>query len=355
MKKVGFNIVARHSISMILPAYNEEENIEKTLERAINTLDLLFSDWEIIVVDDGSHDRTGEIVNKVAAENARVSAIRHPRNQGYGAALRSGIQSARKELVFFCDSDLQFRINEILILLMWVEQYDIIIGYRGRRSDPFYRKLNAWGWNRLVRLLLGLKVRDIDCAVKLFRREVFNAIKIEAVGAMVNAEILAKATRLGYKLREVPVTHFSRLNGQQTGAKVQVILKAFKELFRLYRELRYIEPIVSPYDQPRDRNGEIVALHVMEKIAEHLIIARPPGLRLLAIAAFLYPQKTYRLTFQPIVDDMREEYFAALNNGRVWKARWMYGLYVWKFFCAMGLKCIFSLLEKILKTWRGGS
>ncbi|MGH8659857.1 MAG: glycosyltransferase family 2 protein, partial [Gammaproteobacteria bacterium] len=243
------------SISVILPAYNEEENIEKALEQAIDNLELLFSDWEIIVVDDGSHDRTGDIVNRVARENARVTAVRHHRNQGYGAALRSGIQRARKELVFFCDSDLQFHINEILLLLMWVEQYDIVIGYRGRRSDPFYRKLNASGWNLLVRLLLRLKVRDIDCAFKLFRSEVFNTVKIGAVGAMVNTEILVQATRLGYKLREVPVTHFPRRNGQQTGAKVQVILKAFKELFRLRRGLYHIEPIVFPYDQRRDCNG----------------------------------------------------------------------------------------------------
>ncbi|MGH8601601.1 MAG: glycosyltransferase family 2 protein [Gammaproteobacteria bacterium] len=248
-------LLACQSISVILPCYNEEENIEKTLEQAINNLEPLFSDWEIIVVDDGSHDETWDIINRVAGENPRVVAVRHPRNQGYGGALRSGIQRARKELVFFCDSDLQFHINEILLLLMWIEQYDIVIGYRRRRRDPFYRNLNAWGWNRLVRLLLGLKVRDIDCAFKLFRSEVFNAIRINAVGAMVNTEILVQATRLGYKLREVPITHFPRLNGRQTGARVQVILKAFKELFRLYRGLSYIEPIVFPYDQRRDCNG----------------------------------------------------------------------------------------------------
>jgi len=247
-------LVARQSISVILPCYNEEENIEKALEQAINNLDLLFSDWEIIVVDDGSHDGTGDIVNRVVSENARVSAVRHPRNQGYGGALRSGIQKARKELVFFCDSDLQFHLNEILLLLTWVEQYDIVIGYRRKRRDPFYRKLNAWGWNLLVRLLLGLKVRDIDCAFKLFRNEVFNVIRIDAVGAMVNTEILVQATRLGYKVREVPVTHFPRLNGRQTGARVQVIVKAFKELFRLYRRLGCIEPIVFPSDQRSDRS-----------------------------------------------------------------------------------------------------
>ncbi|MDQ1335909.1 MAG: hypothetical protein QG552_2859, partial [Thermodesulfobacteriota bacterium] len=164
-------------------------------------------------------------------------------------ALKSGIQTASKELVFFCDSDLQFHLYELLFLLIGSEQYDIVIGYRAKRRDRLHRRLNALGWRLLVRLLLGLKVRDIDCAFKLFRRVVFRAIKIDAVGAMVNTDILVQATRMGFKIKEVPVAHFARVEGKQSGANLRVILKAFRELIILYHKLHNIRPIVFDYER----------------------------------------------------------------------------------------------------------
>jgi glycosyltransferase involved in cell wall biosynthesis/GT2 family glycosyltransferase len=241
--------VARQSISVVFPAYNEEENIARAVEQAVSFLELLFTDWEVIVVDDGSRDKTVQIVDALARRDPRIVALHHPRNRGYGAALRSGIQAARKDLVFFCDSDLQFHITELLLLLAWIEQYDLVIGYRGRRMDAVHRKVNAWGWRTLVRLLLGLSVRDIDCAFKLFRRDVFKYISIESVGAMVNTEILVQAVRMGFKIKEVPVTHFPRTRGTQTGANLRVIAKAFRELFRLYFKLRDVKQIVFAYDR----------------------------------------------------------------------------------------------------------
>jgi glycosyltransferase involved in cell wall biosynthesis len=249
-------LVARKSISVIFPAYNEEENIAKAVEQAIHCLKPLFEDWEILIVNDGSRDRTGEIIDRLAESNPRLVALHHAGNRGYGAALRYGIQKARKELIFFCDSDLQFHLTELLLLLTWIEQYDIVIGYRAPRKDPFHRKLNAFGWRTAVRFLLGLKVKDIDCAFKLFRQSVFRMIQIDAVGAMVNTDILVQATRTGFKVKEVPVTHFPRLNGKATGANLKVILKAFKELFRLYFKLRNVEPLLRPYDRrTRQQNG----------------------------------------------------------------------------------------------------
>jgi 1,2-diacylglycerol 3-alpha-glucosyltransferase len=246
---------ARQSISVVFPAYNEEENIGITVQQALDCLESIFQDWEVIVVDDGSRDKTSEVINELAKKEARLTIVRHPGNQGYGAALRSGIQKARKELIFFCDSDLQFRLNELLFLLIWIEQYDIVIGYRVKREDPWYRKLFALGWKILVRLLLGLKIRDIDCAFKLFRSAVFKEISIDAVGAMVNTDILVQAVRMGFKIKEVPVTHFPRPNGKQTGARLRVIFKAFRELFGLRRKLRCINHIVIPYDRRQGPNG----------------------------------------------------------------------------------------------------
>ena len=136
---------ARQDISIVFPAYNEEENIAKAAEQAIYFLESIFYDWEIIIVNDGSQDKTGEIINGLAQYHPKLLAVHHQGNQGYGAALKSGIQWASKELVFFCDSDLQFHLSELLLPLTWIEQYDIVIGYRAKRRDPVHRHLNAGG------------------------------------------------------------------------------------------------------------------------------------------------------------------------------------------------------------------
>ena len=230
--------MAQQGISIIFPAYNEEANIAQVVGQAMQCGSRLFQDWEIIIVNDGSRDHTGKIIDRLAEQNATVTALHHTSNQGYGASLRTGIQRARKELIFFCDTDLQFDLSELVLLLPWIEQYDIVIGYRAKRRDPFHRRLHALGWNIVVHLLFGLKVRDINCAFKLFRRAIFRAITIDAVGAMVNTDILVQATGLGFTVKEVPVTHFPRLRGQQTGANFWVILRALKELCWLYHKLR---------------------------------------------------------------------------------------------------------------------
>lgn len=246
-------LVTQRSISIVFPAYNEEDNIAQAVAQATQCLEQLFQDWEIIVVNDSSGDRTGEITARLAEQDARVIAIHHPINRGYGAALRSGIRRAQKELIFFCDADLQFHLSEILLPLAWIEQYDLVIGYRAKRHDSFQRRLNALCWNLFVRLLLRLKVRDIDCAFKLFRSVVFQAIEIDAVGAMVNTDILVQAMRMGFRIKEIPVTHFPRQYGTPSGAKLRVILKAFKELFRLYRKLRTISPLIFDYDRRHEQ------------------------------------------------------------------------------------------------------
>jgi glycosyltransferase involved in cell wall biosynthesis len=224
---------------VVFPAFNEEANIEKAVATARSALSGWFADIEIIVVDDGSADRTREVLDRLAADYNDVVAIHHARNRGYGAALRSGLYAARKDLVFFSDSDLQFDLEEIRHLIEWIRDYEIVAGYRVNRADPWIRRFNAWAWNRLVRVVLGLKVRDIDCAFKLFRREVFERIHISAVGAMINTEILVLAKRMRMRIKEVPVSHYPRAAGTQTGANPKVIVKAFRELFAMYFRLRW--------------------------------------------------------------------------------------------------------------------
>ena len=230
------------SLSVILPAFNEAANIRAVVEDAYRTVPKLASTFEVIVVNDGSKDRTGEICDRLVEEFSDVRVVHHPQNRGYGAALKSGIKLARYDLIFFTDADGQFDLKEVATLLEHADAYDIVAGYRARRQDPFYRLLFAWGWNILVRVVLGIRIRDIDCAFKVFNRDVFDRIRIQCVGAMVNTEIFAQASRFGMKVKEVRVNHFPRRHGKSTGGNLAVIRKAFRELIRMRRMWHTITP-----------------------------------------------------------------------------------------------------------------
>jgi glycosyltransferase involved in cell wall biosynthesis len=234
------------SISIVFPAYNEQENVETSVVAARKALAEIADKIQIVVVNDGSADGTRQILDRLAREHADVVVVHHESNQGYGAALRSGFARATGEYVFFTDADLQFDLAEIGLLVRWIGEFDIVAGYRAKRADPWNRRLNAWAWNLLVRLVLGLKVRDIDCAFKLFRRRVFDTVRLSTVGAMVNTEILAKAMQGGFTLREIPVSHYPRRHGVQTGANLAVILKALRELFAMYGKLRQLRADSAP-------------------------------------------------------------------------------------------------------------
>jgi len=226
------------SLSAFFPAYNEESNIERMCASLKAILPKVVDDFEIIIVDDGSNDRTGEISDHLAQEDVRIRVVHHERNLGYGAAIRSGIQACRKEAVFFTDGDNQFDVSQISLFTPFLSQYDAVIGYRLNRQDNWIRKANAWAWNRLVRLMFGLEVKDINCAFKLFHRKVFENIQLESSGAMISTEMLVKIMKKGYNLHEIGVHHSPRLAGKQTGASLRVILRAFKELFRFYKKIR---------------------------------------------------------------------------------------------------------------------
>jgi glycosyltransferase involved in cell wall biosynthesis len=228
------------TLSVILPAFNEEANIRHTVEAARLVLPKLAHTWEIILVNDGSRDGTTPICDELAEQYAEVRAIHHVENRGYGAALKSGILAARYGYIFFTDSDGQFDLKELEHLIEWASHYEIVTGYRAKRQDPPHRLINAWGWRTLVRMVLGVKVRDIDCAFKIFQRSVFERVQIRSVGAMVNTEILAQANSFGMRIREVKVTHYPRRAGKPSGANLRVIAKAFRELLRLWGQLRNV-------------------------------------------------------------------------------------------------------------------
>ncbi len=227
-----------NSISVFFPCYNEQDNITRTVEKALAVLEKLNFDFEIIIVDDGSSDSTGRIAEKIANRNSRVKIVHHQRNLGYGAALKSGFKAAAKELVFYTDGDGQFDVSELPPLLPLIKQYDIVSCYRLNRQDNLMRKINGWCWTKLVCLLFGMKIRDIDCAFKLYKREIFDNIELSSCGALIDAEILARAVRAGYRITQKGVHHYPRTAGAQTGANLKVILRAFKELLMLYSQIR---------------------------------------------------------------------------------------------------------------------
>jgi glycosyltransferase involved in cell wall biosynthesis len=225
------------SLSIVLPAYNEEKNIEGSVEQAFSVLKTLpFEESEVIVVNDGSTDGTKEVLRGLSARHPMLRVFDKERNEGYGAALRTGFSNARSELIFYTDSDLQFDMSDIKVLLPAIDNYDIVTGYRMDRKDPTLRLFLAWCYNQLVRLLFGLRVRDVDCAFKLYRRRIFDKINIETDRFFVDAEILAKARRHNFAITETGVRHFPRRAGQST-VKMSHIFTTIKDMAGIWNGL----------------------------------------------------------------------------------------------------------------------
>ena len=225
----------------MIPAYNEQENIEQAVGEATAAAERLFSEHEIIVVDDGSTDRTAKIVRDIAGSDPRVRLIAHGSNRGYGEALRTGFLSSRLDYVFFTDADLQFDLNELEGFLKYTGTVDVVAGYRINRRDSLSRRLMAYGWNLLVRVLFYVPVRDIDCAFKLFDRRALSDVDIESVGAMVNTELMVKLGRRGEGVVRSGVHHRPRKAGEARGADPRVILTAFREMLRLRKRLMRLD------------------------------------------------------------------------------------------------------------------
>jgi glycosyltransferase involved in cell wall biosynthesis len=226
------------SLSVFFPCYNEQDNIERVVKSTLDVLTALKIDYEVIIVDDGSKDKTGETADKLAEKYEHVKVVHHSVNRGYGAALQSGFKAATKEYVFYTDGDGQFDSKELPMLFKYTADYDIVTGYRIKRQDNLIRKLNAFCWTTMVNLLFGMKIKDMDCAFKLYKRRIFDDIKMASSGALINTEIFARAKNKGYKIFQIGVHHYPRTAGTQTGAKLSVILRAFKELFALYKQIK---------------------------------------------------------------------------------------------------------------------
>ena len=234
------------SLSVFFPAYNEEENIGASIKRALDVLGKITSNYEILVVDDGSTDRTGEIVKKFCKKNHKIRIIQHHKNRGYGIALKSGFENAKKDLIFYTDSDLQFDLNEIEKLLPHIKDNDIVIGYRINREDPIMRLVAAYIYRLIVEYLLDLRVKDPDCAFKLCRKRVIDKIRPFESVRSGDVELLVKAKKHGFRIKEFGIKHLPRTKGKSEAAtlfnliKPKIVYLTIKEILNLRNKITNI-------------------------------------------------------------------------------------------------------------------
>jgi len=225
-------------LSILLPCFNEEGNLAQAVRDAMVAAERVSRRHEIIVVDDGSHDSTADIGARLAQTHPSVRLVIHLSNRGYGAAVRTGIAAATMPYVLITDADLQFDLREAERLVARLDIADVVVGHRLRRNDPAGRRGAASAWNALVCKLYGLDLQDVDCALKLFPRELIQGIELDSDGALFSTELLVKTLATGARIFEVGVHHYPRTSGRATGGSPRVVARAFRELVRFHWALR---------------------------------------------------------------------------------------------------------------------
>jgi glycosyltransferase involved in cell wall biosynthesis len=226
------------SLSIVLPCFNEEANVAAAVDNAVAAARRCSDRYEIVVVDDGSTDGTVRVVGELIARDPNVRAIIHTRNRGYGEALRSGIRAARMEWVLLADADLQFDLRDLADFVPLARSADVLWGRRLVRQDTVLRRIYAGAWNRLVRALFALPMRDVDCGFKLIRAEVLRGLDLRASGAMISTELAVHCLAQGARFAEIGVRHHPRIAGEETGGDPRVIARALHELAAMHRVLR---------------------------------------------------------------------------------------------------------------------
>jgi glycosyltransferase involved in cell wall biosynthesis len=224
------------SLSAFVPAFDEEESLGAVLDALVAVLPEVADRWELVVVDDGSTDGTAAVADAVSRRHRHVRVVRHPENRGYGAALRTGLASSRHAWVFWTDGDGQIAADELRRLVDALGDADAVLGWRANRAEPLLRRAFTAAWNRLVRRVFRIRVRDVNCAAKLVRRSALRSLPA-STGAAASAEILVTLLRGGARVVEVPVRHLPRRAGRPTGGSPRVALRAIRELIALARRL----------------------------------------------------------------------------------------------------------------------
>jgi len=231
--------ISQTTLSVFFPAYYDEGNIGKVVDKAVEVVESLgLKDYEVIIIEDGSPDRTGEVADELAEKYEKVRVIHHEKNMGYGATLRDGFMSSKMEYVFYSDGDNQFDMEDLRKFMALIPFTDIVVGYRKQKQYSLYRKFTSLCYNYLLRLLFDIHYWDIDCAFKLFKADLFKKIQINSIDAFIDAEIMLKAKLLGYSSTELGVLHLPRVDGISTGARPSVILRTFREIYEYRKEYK---------------------------------------------------------------------------------------------------------------------
>jgi len=241
----------QQSVSFFMPAYNEEKNIAKAIEEALAFLEKKFTKYELIIVNDGSKDNTKKIVESYSKKNKKIKLINHPTNLQYGRAFKSGFENSKNELIFYTDADLQFKINEISNLMKYINNYDLVIGYRKDRQDKKIRIFYSWLYNLALRTLLNIPYKDIDCAFKLCHKKVIDKVKPFKYIRTADSELLGKAIAYNFKIKQIPVTHLARKEGVPEAessflasilaVKPSIVLHLIRETFSLRKDIKDIK------------------------------------------------------------------------------------------------------------------
>ncbi|MDO8486501.1 MAG: glycosyltransferase family 2 protein [Candidatus Staskawiczbacteria bacterium] len=240
------------SLSVFFPSFNEEKNIAVTVEKAKKVLEnLKIKKWEILIIDDGSKDKTGEIADQLAKKdkqslkfspgsNYKNIRVIHKTNGGYGTALRAGFSNAKYDWIVYTDADGQFDFSEVTKFLAKTDEADVIYAYKNKRSDHFIRTLTAKGWAFSLFLFFGLNIKDVDTGFKMVNRKVLEKIPAleSSRGGMINAELVIKAKKYGFRITQVEINHYPRLFGNPTGVKLNVILQSYLDLLNLWWKLK---------------------------------------------------------------------------------------------------------------------
>jgi len=217
-------------ISVFFPTYNEEKNIKNTVSEAVRVLQEVALKWEIIIVNDGSTDNTGHIIEDLTQKDNRIKLVNHAKNFGYGAAIKTGLKNCRYKIIAHMDSDGQFTFSEIEKFLPHLENTDLVLGFRKKRTDSFYRRILQRILWIVDYLLFGLNIKDVDCGFKVFKKDVVEKIgSLKTESAITETEFVVRALKAGFKFTQIGVDHHPRLDGAQTGGKLKVICKAAKE------------------------------------------------------------------------------------------------------------------------------
>lgn len=247
------------SISLVIPMFNEELNIDHAIQYAVDALQAHVREYEIIIVDDASTDQSPELVRAAIAGNPRIRMIRHEFNQKLGASLRTGFAAAKMELILYMDADLPFDPDVLgrAIRAMRVTRADMISGYRfDRTTEGFKRTVYSIIYNLMIRTLFNINVRDVNFSFKLMRREVLQAINLRSEGSLIDAELIVKAINHGFVVQQIGLDYFPRVMGESTLSSPKIILKIFRELFALYGDMRRRVPRIRTTNPAPTPDGE---------------------------------------------------------------------------------------------------